>query len=185
MAMAKGAVKTEHNPRPGFGTLAGTVLRKTVRYGTMDRETYVAKIELRDQGKGLTLSVCGEVLRSGHFVAGGQNTDDFRRLLRAENGRVERKRSELAQLIEIWDRWHLNNMRAGCEHQRALGWDSTVPLDPSKPVGWGNYATWKRHDEHPNGLLCKPCPVCGYEYGSAWLHEPLPQEVVDFVEGLA
>lgn len=26
----------------------------------------------------------------------------------------------IARLWEVWDRWHLNDMRAGCEHQRTL-----------------------------------------------------------------
>lgn len=28
--------------------------------------------------------------------------------------------------------------------------------------------------EHPDGLLTKPCPTCGYKYGSQWLVRPLP-----------
>ena len=31
-------------------------------------------------------------------------------------------REMIAKLGDIWDRWHLNDMRAGCEHQRAAGW---------------------------------------------------------------
>lgn len=30
--------------------------------------------------------------------------------------------------------------------------------------------------EHPEGILCKPCPVCGYKYGSSWLYVPIPAE---------
>ena len=33
---------------------------------------------------------------------------------------------------------------------------------------------WLRESEHPNGILCKPCPVCGYEYGTAWKYFPVP-----------
>lgn len=39
-------------------------------------------------------------------------------------------------------------------------------------------AGWLRPSEHPAGLLTKPCPVCGYEYGSESRKEPLPAEVV-------
>lgn len=35
---------------------------------------------------------------------------------------------------------------------------------------------WLRPDEHPDGLLGKPCPVCGYKYGSAWNHFSIPEE---------
>ena len=27
--------------------------------------------------------------------------------------------------------------------------------------------------EHPEGILCKPCPVCGYKYGNSWLYVPI------------
>jgi hypothetical protein len=36
---------------------------------------------------------------------------------------------------------------------------------------------WLREDEHPDGILSKACPTCGYKYGSAWLVEPLPAEI--------
>ncbi len=35
---------------------------------------------------------------------------------------------------------------------------------------------WLRESEHPNGILCKPCPVCGYAYGSKWVYFPIPEE---------
>lgn len=34
------------------------------------------------------------------------------------------------------------------------------------------------------GLLCKPCPVCGYKYGTAWQLEEVPQEVIDWLFNL-
>ena len=54
-------------------------------------------------------------------------------------------------LKDLWDCWHLNDMRAECEHQRALGW------------------TWATHPS-------EPCPECGYRLGSKWLYEPLPAD---------
>ena len=35
---------------------------------------------------------------------------------------------------------------------------------------------WLRENEHPDGVLLKPCPVCGYKYGSGWKHFPIPKE---------
>jgi hypothetical protein len=40
-------------------------------------------------------------------------------------------------------------------------------------------AGWVHEKEHPEGLLCRPCPVCGYKYGSAWLRMDVPQEIID------
>jgi hypothetical protein len=39
-------------------------------------------------------------------------------------------------------------------------------------------AHWTRYDEHPEGLLCKPCEVCGYKYGTAWLKKEVPNEIL-------
>lgn len=154
-----------------------------------------------------------------------------------------------------WLPYHLNGMRAGCEHQRAGGWRNcpgyhkpgeecaapslefpdvriyshreyttdkdarkvpahrwlAVPkigdttnisgevrqycphcskgparhADEASPVlpyrearaqmQWPAYRTADRcrHD-----ALSVPCPVCGYAYGSAWLYEPIPAELL-------
>jgi len=63
------------------------------------------------------------------------------------------------KLLDIWKRWHLNDMRAGCSHQRAMGWN---------------------RDEH----LGKPCPICGYKYGCGWIFEPVPDEVIEWLFNL-
>lgn len=97
-------------------------------------------------------------------------------------------------LVATWERWHLNDMRPGCEHQRAAGWDKR-PIDPSKPLdaygehvpgrgaSW-NMLTWVGRDAHPEGLLGVPCEVCGYKYGTAWLREEVPAEALDFLRSL-
>ena len=97
--------------------------------------------------------------------------------------------------MEIWRRWHLNDMKAACVHQRWFGWDEK-PIDPSKPTNtygthfegqksasW-NLLGWVRPDEHPDGLMTKECPVCGYKYGTAWLKEDLPAEIIAEIEAL-
>ena len=93
-------------------------------------------------------------------------------------------------LLEIWAVWHLNDMQAGCEHQRAEKWEK-VRIDPAELPnshanrdGKGILASWVYPKEHPKGLLTKPCPVCGYRYGTAWLKKDVPQSVIDFVENL-
>lgn len=150
---------------------------------------------------------------------------------------------EYDRLAEVWDRWHLNDMRAGCEHQRAtwnttekvevvtyqltgaalversnvkriaerrleagetvtlteeerallaLPYTTTTAPDADGPAS-GRYEVksrewkavgWLRESEHPRGLLMKPCEVCGYKYGSAWLHEDVPADVLEFLQSL-
>jgi hypothetical protein len=89
--------------------------------------------------------------------------------------------------------WHMNDMKAGCEHQEAEGW-AERPIDPSKPTNaygkhypgqahdsW-NMLVWVRADEFEGGLLSAPCPTCGYKYGSAWLKRELPAEIIKLAE---
>lgn len=72
-------------------------------------------------------------------------------------------KEKLEYFVTVWKRWHLNDMRAGCEHQGSMGWDK-------KPI-----------DE---GLLSRPCPICGYKYGSAWLFEAVPNEIIIYLNNL-
>ncbi len=71
----------------------------------------------------------------------------------------------IAKFVEVWERWHLNDMRRECEHQRAMGW---------------TYHTHRNEVTHDG----YPCPTCGYRIGSAWLREELPQWVVAFLVAL-
>jgi hypothetical protein len=36
--------------------------------------------------------------------------------------------------------------------------------------------------DHPEGVLAKPCPICGYKYGTAWLFEPIPENVIEEIK---
>ena len=69
------------------------------------------------------------------------------------------------------------------------------PLDdkryePQKKYNWNNGATeestlgWLNPEEHPDGILSKPCPVCGYKYGTSWLKEDVPEDVLQFLYNL-
>lgn len=159
----------------------------------------------------------------------------------------------LQKLCDIWDKWHLNDMRAYCQHQKELGWDilagtkvdiyhyslntiayakkkaaelaaltamrngeTFTPTDEQRmdanmpyfldlhheatPEILENYEPYKgtihrthiesrflghlRPEEHPEGILTKPCPICGYGYGTKWLKEDVPQEIIDWLFNL-
>lgn len=141
--------------------LNGQIIKRELNLGKVDylghgrRDCAVTiEIEIRDKdGKGLELSIVGNIwnhIRSDCYSC-GQNQDDIRALF-PHSKRVQR-------LCDIWDRWHLNGMRAGCEHQREWGWT---------------------YNEHPS----EPCPECGYKMGTAWLHEKLPAEIIQEISDL-
>lgn len=43
---------------------------------------------------------------------------------------------------------------------------------------------WLSQSEHPEGYLSKPCPVCGYKYGSEWLKREVPEDVLQWLHAL-
>ena len=100
-------------------------------------------------GRRISLTaVVGPMLNGDCKGSCGQCVDDVARCTPIEPVTVAMR----DRLITLWHLWHLNDMRAGCEHQRAAGWDSTK--------------------------LSLPCPQCGYQYGHAWLFEAVPDDVV-------
>jgi len=63
--------------------------------------------------------------------------------------------------------------------------------EPKKPLWAGDAGAtekkslgWLKPEEHPDGLLCRPCPVCGYKYGTSWKKEEVPQDVIEFLMSL-
>jgi hypothetical protein len=67
---------------------------------------------------------------------------------------------QLADLLAIWDEWHLNDLTAGCAHQHP----------------------WVMPDRYgrnvPSLMFTKRCPETGYRYGHGWLVRTLPADVV-------
>lgn len=55
--------------------------------------------------------------------------------------------------------------------------------EPKKPLYTGDTGHtetkacgWLHEDEHPEGILSKACPVCGYKYGTSWVYFPIPAD---------
>lgn len=68
------------------------------------------------------------------------------------------------RIIEIWDNYHLNDMKAVCEHQISI---------PTNIANWSELAAKQT----------KLCPN-GYKYGSSWLLKELPDGLVEEVLAL-
>lgn len=222
-------------------------INKTVRIGTVEIGGRPADVFCRVKFEGGKLSISG--------VEGPLRNGDAR----GSCGQIEMHMGNgdgvkpapgwtpalIQKFLETWRAWHLNDMRAGCEHQRAKGWGSenleimefginskawelkhaaeeemvkaaqegradsltpaqvflvgpdwadkryTLPADGSPLAGLyelketkQELSGWAYESEHPRGVLMKPCPDCGYKYGSAWLKEEVPASVLEFLAGL-
>lgn len=76
----------------------------------------------------------------------------------------------------VWERWHLNNMRAGTPAQSAhlRNIKDRYPGYPKSHYEWALEELGKVGLNSDNG----------YKYGSAWLKEEVPQSVIDFLWSL-
>lgn len=41
------------------------------------------------------------------------------------------------------------------------------------------------HKEHPLGFIGRSCPVCGHKYGTSWIKEEVPQDVIEWLFSLS
>lgn len=78
----------------------------------------------------------------------------------------------LLELNRVWNRWHLNDMRAGTpEQEKAVRW-----YLENEGKGVYSYEAIAQFLE-TNGLLYDD----GYKYGSGWLKEEVPLEVIEWL----
>ena len=213
-------------------------MHKWIRVGTSKSLEHVSVyVEIEWDGK--RLSICGVEGPTANGNARGDPAD----IVVHRHGRLDA--IDVIKLRDVWARWHLNDMRAGCEHQRAdVEWNvseeieivafkltseacseqrhlkdiceaalkngetvklteeqrglyalpfTTTLMPDADSAASGRYEVDKREmkragrvsqEEHPRGLLSKACPICGYAYGTAWLHEDVPADVVAWLESL-
>lgn len=102
--------------------------------------------------------------------------------------------ADLRKLADLWDHWHLNDMQAGCSHQRAIAdklgksaHDVFITANTSREVDASGIARVTGYYGHgPDGKQVSRartvCPICSYSYGSAWLREDVPADVLAFLE---
>jgi len=84
---------------------------------------------------------------------------------------------KLMELIKIWKRWHLNDMRAGSPTQEAALRQANFHEGYVKALD----LLEKRNLNPDRGHLIDGKP---YQYGTRWLKEELPPHIIEFLEAL-
>lgn len=110
-------------------------------------------------GKVKVLSIVGDL----RTVGGGQIHEGMRQYFGDSN-------ESLNKLLDIWERWHLNDMNAGTRAQREV----------LKDIAVGTPYKTRCDLLREAGLL----EDNGYRYGSDWLHENLPENIQEELEDL-
>jgi hypothetical protein len=78
-----------------------------------------------------------------------------------------------AKFIAVWERWHLNDMKAGTPAQEQFLRDT--PIGPCASHYLAALAALTAAGLNPDN---------GYKYGSAWLREEVPEDVIAFLVAL-
>jgi hypothetical protein len=134
------------------------------------------EVYLKETDKGYVFSASGSIWnpRKTDIYSGGQNLNDIAKYIKAPL---------FKKIYTYWKKYHLNDMRPDCIHQRQENW-SNVLLDETKPKTQDNMATWTLKKDNPKGLLSEPCKICGYKYGTTWLFEPIPTDDLNGIKAL-
>jgi hypothetical protein len=126
----------------------------------------------------LRLGISGGIWNSTHsdITTGGQIQDTLREQFEKGNIKVNGiSDEEFRELLDVWDRWHLNDLHAGTEKQESI---------INEHINDSKYAHLdKTYDRKVQILKDNNTYIDnGYQWGSAWLYEPLPDDVVNFVK---
>ena len=132
------------------------IFRKKIDCGELtykNKKDYFAEItiELRKAKEFRTGKELIEFSASGDIIGmvGGQCIDEI-----AEYFPDDKK---IQRICEIWKRWHLNTLHAGCEHQRHLE---------------------KNAFDH----IGEVCEICGYHFGTSWCAEEIPENIIEEIK---
>jgi hypothetical protein len=169
------------------------IWRRVVTPGTTPDGRIFVTIEYHDQrnpqhGPELSIVSVTGPKSNGNATGGcGQNRGDLAKIVTYGTGW---NAETVARLAEIWQRWHLNGMRAGSPAQEQHLRDHPYDRDQHGP----NHFTWARDTLTAAGLQPDPnhttptsadeVPAQGYSYGTAWLYEELPADVLDWLRRL-
>ena len=83
----------------------------------------------------------------------------------------------IQRFLNVWDKWHLNDMKAGSPNQRKYLEENTIKKDyDNARMALEKAGLSPDKDFIHNG---KP-----YLYGSAWLFETVPTEIITWLESL-
>ena len=120
------------------------MLAKTIRAGMLNLRSVFCRIEYNNGRLSIT-GVHGPNRDGNAYGSCGQIVETLK-----DPAFIPREGFDASRFADVWDHWHLNDLRAGCEHQRQAGVT----------------------------LVNDPCPTCGYKYGTAWLFEAVPDDVI-------
>ena len=106
----------------------------------------------------------------------GLTVDDFKSFGKGFN------RAQVQELLNVWEKYHLNDMQAGSPAQTAY-----LERHEIQSGQFSGYHQWASYRLRKKGLSPDPSFIHNgkpYKYGIAWLRIDVPDHAIDFLRGL-
>jgi len=166
-------------------------MKKHICLGQSSHGSIYCTINLEEKKKGLCLSIVGVQgpWSNGDCVGPcGQIIDSLKEITTYAEGW---DKESVAFFCHIWERWHLNDMKAGSPAQEDYLRDNPVSYTSPQThydqackalgeVGLHPDMSIQVQRKEKDGTV----RTVGYAYGSQWLYEPLPSNVVNYLQSL-
>ena len=136
-------------------------MKKTINMGWVKlpyeerRRKAIIEVEITAKQEGLALSICGEIKRYSY----GQCREDMKKYIVAP-------RHNFDEIMEVWEKYHLNDMHAGTPTQEKLLHSANI-IDYDEAIEY-----LKKNNLYIDN---------GHKYGSGWRLEKIPSSVLDKV----
>lgn len=143
-------------------------MRKNYKVGYIGRKPVFVSVEYTNNA----LSITGVVNpnRCGNCDSCGQIISDLREI---DTPTGEWTQADINQLLFYWERWHLNDMRAGSQVQE--DYLRKNPVSAHYPESYYDKASVALAEAGINP------DADGYKYGSAWKFEAVPARVISWL----
>lgn len=133
-------------------------------YGENKKNKVTLEVELKQKEKGICLSICGNIWNRNcsDIVAGGQCSDTIKMFFSHDK--------KIMRIVEIWERYHLNDLKAGTPKQEKF------------------IEEWTKGNKYEYAKVCEALKQegiyidNGYKYGSKWLFEEIPQNIIEEIK---
>ncbi len=99
------------------------------------------------------------------YAGGGQCQDQIARIY---------ARPEVQKLVELWQRWHLNDLRPDCECMQA---EQVLTSEGLMTVKEARKCGLLTHDLSKDVT----CPKTGYRFGQEWLVDIIPDDALELI----
>ena len=140
-----------------FSLHRNTLWHRKLYFSNKDYKAYITLELHKDEQNRTVFTAIGDLRRkrNGLIISRGQCIDKIAEYIPEKN---KKRICNTNRICELWERWHANNTRIGCIHQREF---------EKEP--------YENHRGHH-------CDICDHTYGTKYIYEEIPAEIIEEIK---